>query len=333
MFQNTMPRYEILSPDAMDVARPRLAPDRLRDRRGVHPPRGRRDLPRRRVQDRRRQRVARPRFRARAGGQGAARVRAAGPQPGEERHHRRRQHGLLARCTGRRSRARETSGGKPPRPTSRTSCTWPRASTSSTRPAAPSASPTTSRSTRATWTWCTRCMTLSDKPHMGSVTSGPNAADTVAMSEILFGGRDAIEPTPASLSLINVNSPLRFDDRMLSRDAHLQPRQPGRDRHAVPADGGDVTGDDPRHAGTADGRGAGRHRADPAGAAGLPGGLRVVPLQHRPAVGLPRLRHPRVRHRPALHRPDRTALRAALAGGRRARPPARRSTPRPPTKR
>ena len=59
-------------------------------------------------------------------------------------------------------------------------------------------------------------MTLSDKPHMGSVTSGPNAADTVAMSEILFGGRDAIEANPASLSLINVNSPLRFDDRMLS---------------------------------------------------------------------------------------------------------------------
>jgi trimethylamine---corrinoid protein Co-methyltransferase len=58
--------------------------------------------------------------------------------------------------------------------------------------------------------------TLSDKPYMGSVTSGPNAADTIAMGEILFGGADAIEQTSASLSLINVNSPLRFDDRMLS---------------------------------------------------------------------------------------------------------------------
>jgi trimethylamine---corrinoid protein Co-methyltransferase len=58
--------------------------------------------------------------------------------------------------------------------------------------------------------------TLSDKPYMGSVTSGPNAQDTIAMGEILFGGREAIETTPASLSLINVNSPLRFDDRMLS---------------------------------------------------------------------------------------------------------------------
>jgi len=58
--------------------------------------------------------------------------------------------------------------------------------------------------------------TLSDKPYMGSVTSGPNAVDTIAMGEILFGGAEAIEQTPASVSLINVNSPLRFDDRMLA---------------------------------------------------------------------------------------------------------------------
>jgi trimethylamine--corrinoid protein Co-methyltransferase len=57
--------------------------------------------------------------------------------------------------------------------------------------------------------------TLSDKPYMGSVTSGPNAADTIRMGEILFGSREAIEQTPVSISLINVNSPLRFDDRML----------------------------------------------------------------------------------------------------------------------
>jgi trimethylamine--corrinoid protein Co-methyltransferase len=58
--------------------------------------------------------------------------------------------------------------------------------------------------------------TLSDKPYMGSVTSGPNAADAVRMTEILFGGREAIEQTPAVVGLINVNSPLRYDDRMLS---------------------------------------------------------------------------------------------------------------------
>src|SRR3954467_9216842 len=58
--------------------------------------------------------------------------------------------------------------------------------------------------------------TLTDKPYMGSVTSGPNAADTVRMGEILFGGRENIERTPVSVSLINVNSPLRYDDRMLA---------------------------------------------------------------------------------------------------------------------
>src|SRR5919201_5089637 len=58
--------------------------------------------------------------------------------------------------------------------------------------------------------------TLSDKPYMGSVISGPNAVDTVRMGEILFGSREAIEQTPCSISLINCNSPLRWDDRMLS---------------------------------------------------------------------------------------------------------------------
>ncbi len=57
--------------------------------------------------------------------------------------------------------------------------------------------------------------TLTDKIYMGNVVSGPNAADTIRMTEILFGGREAIEATPATVSLINCNSPLRWDDRML----------------------------------------------------------------------------------------------------------------------
>jgi trimethylamine--corrinoid protein Co-methyltransferase len=57
--------------------------------------------------------------------------------------------------------------------------------------------------------------TLTDKIYMGNVVSGPNARDTIAMTEILFGGRAAIEATPATISLINCNSPLRWDDRML----------------------------------------------------------------------------------------------------------------------
>jgi trimethylamine--corrinoid protein Co-methyltransferase len=58
-------------------------------------------------------------------------------------------------------------------------------------------------------------MTLTDKIYMGNVVSGVNARDTIAMSEIVFGGREAIEQTPTSISLINCNSPLRWDDRML----------------------------------------------------------------------------------------------------------------------
>ncbi len=61
--------------------------------------------------------------------------------------------------------------------------------------------------------------TFTDKIYMGNVVSGPNAADTINMTSILFGGLDkgraSIEQTPATISLINCNSPLRWDDRML----------------------------------------------------------------------------------------------------------------------
>jgi trimethylamine--corrinoid protein Co-methyltransferase len=58
-------------------------------------------------------------------------------------------------------------------------------------------------------------LTLSDKPFMGSVTSGPNAQDAIAMAELVFG-EESLDRTPAIISLINVNSPLRYDDRMLA---------------------------------------------------------------------------------------------------------------------
>ncbi len=64
--------------------------------------------------------------------------------------------------------------------------------------------------------------TLTDKPFMGNVVSGPNAIDTIELTSILLGGsagreagRASIEQTPALISLINCNSPLRWDDRML----------------------------------------------------------------------------------------------------------------------
>src|SRR2546423_9111517 len=58
-------------------------------------------------------------------------------------------------------------------------------------------------------------MRWTDKPFMGSVISSENARDTIEMASIVFGGREKIEKTPAVISLINVNSPLRYDDRML----------------------------------------------------------------------------------------------------------------------
>jgi len=55
-------------------------------------------------------------------------------------------------------------------------------------------------------------MTLSDKPYMGSVTEPSRAEDSVAMSEILFGG---LNDKTVMTSLININSPLTFDATMM----------------------------------------------------------------------------------------------------------------------
>ncbi len=98
MFVNAMPRYEILSEDAMAGARQGwrrivselgiefLLPEAvelLRAAGQIVEDDNRVDL--------------RPRVHPRAGRQGAARVRAAGPQPRQHRPHRRRPHGVRAR--------------------------------------------------------------------------------------------------------------------------------------------------------------------------------------------------------------------------------------------
>ncbi|WP_067430276.1 trimethylamine methyltransferase family protein [Nocardioides jensenii] len=58
-------------------------------------------------------------------------------------------------------------------------------------------------------------LTETDKVFMGNVVSAVNARDVLAMCDIVFGSREAIEKTPATISLINCNSPLHWDDRML----------------------------------------------------------------------------------------------------------------------
>lgn len=57
-------------------------------------------------------------------------------------------------------------------------------------------------------------MSLSDKPYMGSVTEPVRAEDSVKMSEILFG-KDFVRDNTVMISLINVNSPLTFDNVMM----------------------------------------------------------------------------------------------------------------------
>ena len=56
---------------------------------------------------------------------------------------------------------------------------------------------------------------LSDKPYMGSVTSGERAADSIRMTEIAFG-EDFVARNCCVLGLINVNSPLVLDGTMLA---------------------------------------------------------------------------------------------------------------------
>ncbi|MCH2093815.1 MAG: trimethylamine methyltransferase family protein [Rhodobacteraceae bacterium] len=57
-------------------------------------------------------------------------------------------------------------------------------------------------------------MTLSDKPFMGSVTEPSRAQDSVEMCEILFG-KEFVRDNTVMTSLININSPLTFDDVMM----------------------------------------------------------------------------------------------------------------------
>jgi trimethylamine--corrinoid protein Co-methyltransferase len=57
--------------------------------------------------------------------------------------------------------------------------------------------------------------TLTDKPYMGAVITGEAASDTLAMTDILFGPNDADHPEARVFAVVNANSPLRFDTRML----------------------------------------------------------------------------------------------------------------------
>lgn len=72
-----------------------------------------------------------------------------------------------------------------------------------------------------------RALTLTDKIIMGNVVSAERAQDTISMGEMVFGSRESIEEKPFCISLINCNSPLRWDDRMLdSLFVYAEAKQP-----------------------------------------------------------------------------------------------------------
>ena len=106
--------------------------------------------------------------------------------------------------------------------------------------------------------------TLSDKPYMGSVTSGPNARrhDRDERDPVRRPRGDRADAGVGVAHQRQLAAALR---RPHARGAaRVREGQPGRDRHAVPADGRDVARVDPGDARAADGRGARRHRADAA---------------------------------------------------------------------
>ncbi len=146
---------------------------------------------------------------------------------------------------------------------------------------------------------------------------GQRRATRSRMSEIVFGGRESIEQTPVSISLINCNSPLRWDDRML--DALFEYSAADQPVVLTPflLMGAMSPVTIPAALVQQIAEALSGHRADPADPAGVPGDLRVVPVEHRHAVRLAVLRHPGVGDRPAVHRPDRPALRAAVPVRRR----------------
>jgi trimethylamine--corrinoid protein Co-methyltransferase len=65
--------------------------------------------------------------------------------------------------------------------------------------------------------------TLTDKPFIGSALSAVNAEDCIRMTQILHRGQQLYDPAPPGgglpvtsiLTVVNVNSPMRYDTRML----------------------------------------------------------------------------------------------------------------------
>jgi trimethylamine--corrinoid protein Co-methyltransferase len=58
-------------------------------------------------------------------------------------------------------------------------------------------------------------LTLTDKPFSGGQVSRDCALDALALGGMVFGGAEALAREPVMYSVVNVNSPLLYDERML----------------------------------------------------------------------------------------------------------------------
>ena len=270
MFRNRMPQVRDPLRGRDGHARRGLAPAGHRDRRGVHERAGARPVPRGRPAGRGQQRSSStpsssssrsPRRRA-----SSTSRRATPPTTSTSAATRWRS----ARSTARRSCARATYAATRPWTTSERSPSSPRPSRCSTRAGGVVCEPNDTPLDRRHLDMTYALQTLTDKIYMGNVVSGVNARDTIAMGEILFGGREAIEQTPG----VDLADQLQLAAALGRPDARRAVRvhrgRPARRAHAVHPDGRDVAGDHPGRARAADRRGAVRHRARPADPARLP---------------------------------------------------------------
>ena len=98
--------------------------------------------------------------------------------------------------------------------------------------------------------------TLTDKIYMGNVVSGPNAADTIAMTSILFGGAFGDRACSGDDLADQLQLPAALGRPDAGRAVRVLRRGPAGGADPVPAHGGDVPGDDPGRADPAAGRGA-----------------------------------------------------------------------------
>ena len=270
MFRNTMPRYEVLSEDAMatlDAGWRRLVTEigvEFIERPGARPvPRGRPE------------------------GRGPARSSST-PTSCSSRSPRRRASSTSRRATPsttstsaatRWRSARSTARRSSARATYAATRRWTTSATSPSSPrrfpvldsaggviCEPNDTPLDSRHLDMTYA----LQTLTDKIYMGNVVSGVNAArhhrdDRDPVRRPRGDRADAGDDLADQLQLAAALG--RPDARGAVR---VHRGQPAGRAHAVHPDGRDVAGDDPGRAGAADRRGAVRHRARPADPARAP---------------------------------------------------------------